>query len=69
MDDIYTPAELERITGAKTGHKQAEILRLWGLNVWPNRKNEAILSREAFVRFQLGGMSQEAEREPVVRFG
>lgn len=60
------PDEIATLTGSSQPAAQERILREWGLNVTRNRLNRVMLSREAYVRWQLGERAT-VKREPVLR--
>ena len=54
MNDIFSEDELRQITGHDQPAAQERLLVSMGLRVFRNAANRVILSREAFVRWQLG---------------
>lgn len=64
MDDLFTPAEIARITGLEQPAAQERFLAKQGIRVMRSRNNEVILSRTAFAKYQLGG---KIDSEPRLR--
>jgi hypothetical protein len=67
MEDILPQEEIQEMTGLTQPAAQEKLLRAWGLVVFRNRANKVILSREAFIRWQLGERAQRAEKAPRVK--
>ena len=67
MDDILSQAEIQARTGLKQPAAQEKLLREWGLVVFRNRANQVILSREAFIRWQLGERPPRQDKAPKVK--
>lgn len=65
-DSILTPAEIQAITGSPQPAKQERFLSGLGLRVCRNSRNEVVLAREAFIRWQLGAVSS-ADKAPKLR--
>mgnify|MGYP002335843858 CR=1 FL=1 len=66
MTELLTPAEIETITGSPQPAKQERFLSGLGLRVCRNGRNEVILAREAFIRWQLGEVIK-ADKAPRLR--
>lgn len=54
MHALLTSAEIQAITGSPQPAKQERFLSGLGLRVCRNSRNEVVLAREAFIRWQLG---------------
>lgn len=66
-DMFLTEAEVIEATGCTQPAAQARWFQKRGLNVHRNKANVVQVSREAYVRWQLGEMSETGRREPVMR--
>lgn len=69
ITDFFTAKELESITGRTTPAAQARHLEKMGLKVFRNAMGKVILSREAFIRCQMGFSAtlDPAGKEPKLR--
>lgn len=67
MGDLYDDDEIKAITGLDQPAAQERWLNEKGLRAFRNRDNKVVLSREAFIRWQLGDKVKQAEPEPRLR--
>lgn len=66
MNECFDPNELKQLTGLEQPAAQERLLRSWGLNVFRNKANRVMLSKEAYRQHQLGVKAQQ-NKEPKVR--
>jgi len=64
---FLTESEIIEATGCTQPAAQERWFRDRGLNVHRNRTNEVRVSREAYVRWQLGEKPTKASHEPTLR--
>lgn len=69
MDDLLTPAEIEKITGSPQPATQEKRLREAGLNPLRVNGGPVILMREALTRWNLGEKASKVKAEPTMRIG
>lgn len=68
MSSFFSPEEIKEITGLELPSSQEKFLKKLGLNVTRNKANRVILSRDAFLQFQLGNSNRDkSTREPKLK--